>query len=451
LDSRHAWAILDVINLHIMFSFLQRDLPAVGRVFYRGPIPPPIDQLTVFGESVTWTRIPPSPEQLWAVEATHPVWGAADIACDRRVMPFPEDLIEHVAALSEDEKARARLGNTAVAVRVHTHQKHVLRDRKRLLFWLRALMQSDGAIAVDGGSTLLWSHAMLDDELAHNADLDIESLYAIHAVEDPRDAHRATWLHTHGLEALGAFDVDVLEPSPTLVANCSDPLRALAFAAAEGTIDIDTDRFGLAHPGGDVRLVPVERFHAQASPEHQKLRDLDSAHSGRRAVLCEPVGGLLSRWRTRPVPSRFLSRPVDDRIVFPFSTAATTLMSERARQTLGVFRDLQEEFASLDLPKVVKLAYEVEGGGPDNREHLWFEVHHISNDKVEATLVNTPHRVAGLTAGQRGEHDLERLTDWAIMSPEGPMTPRNISAARRLRETRTMWQARIDAARHDGA
>jgi hypothetical protein len=214
-----------------MFSFLQRDLPAVGRVFYRGPIPPPIDQLTVFGASVTWTRIPPSPEQVWAGEATHPVWGAADIACDRRVMPFPEDLIEHVAALSEDEKARARLGNTAVAVRVHTHQKHVLRDRKRLLFWLRALMQSDGAIAVDGGSTLLWSHAMLDDELAHNA----------------------------------------------------------------------------------------------------------------------------------------------------------------------------------------------------------------------------PHRVAGLTAGQRGEHDLERLTDWAMMSPEGPMTPRNISAARRLRETRTMWQARIDAARHDGA
>jgi hypothetical protein len=291
---------------------------------------------------------------------------------------------------------------------------------------------------------------MLDDELAHNADVDIESLYAIHAVQDPRDAHRASWLHTHGLEALDAFDVDVLEPSPTLVASCSDAFRALAFAAVEGTIDIDTDRFELAHPGGDVRLVPVERFHAQASPEHQKLRDLDS-HSGRRAVLCEPAGGFLSRWRARPVPSRFLSGLNDDRIVFPFSTAATTLMSERARQTLGVFRDLQAEFASLNLPKLVKLGYEVEGGGPDNREHLWFEVHRLSNDKVEATLVNTPHRVPRLTAGQRGEYDLDRLTDWTIISPEGPMTPRNISAGRRLRETRSIWQARIDAASRGGA
>ena len=110
-----------MINIHGMFSFLQRDLPAVGRVLYPGAIPPPLDQLTMFGAPVTWTRIPPSPEQLWAVEATHPVWGAADIACDRHVMPFPEDLIDHVVALSKEEKARARLGNTAVAVRLHTH------------------------------------------------------------------------------------------------------------------------------------------------------------------------------------------------------------------------------------------------------------------------------------------------------------------------------------------
>jgi hypothetical protein len=51
-----------------MFSFLQRDLPAaVGRVFYPGAIPPPLDQLSVFGAPVTWTQMPASPEQLWSV------------------------------------------------------------------------------------------------------------------------------------------------------------------------------------------------------------------------------------------------------------------------------------------------------------------------------------------------------------------------------------------------
>lgn len=119
-------------------------------------------------------------------------------------------------------------------------------------------------------------------------------------------------------------------------------------------------------------------------------------------------------------------------------------MSERARQTFAVFRELKREFASLDLPTMVKLGYEVEGGTPTDSEHLWFSVHQVRADKVDATLANAPHRVPSLTAGQRGEFGLERLTDWMILSPEGPMTPRNVSASRRLRANRSLWQARLD-------
>ena len=433
-----------------MFSFLQRDLPVAGYALFAGAIPPPLDTLSLFRVPVTWKTTAPASDQLWAVAATHPEWGTADVACERRPMPLPEAIVDHTLALSDSERARASLGQSAIAVRVRTHKESVLRSRKRLLFWLRALLQDDGVIAVDGTSKLLWSPAMLDDELAHGADLDIESLYTIHAVQDSRASGRVSWLHTHGLDALGAFDVDVLEPSPTFVECCGDALRALAYAALEGTIGPDTDRFQLAYPGGEVRLVSVGRFHSQASLEHQKLRDLE-AHDGRRAVLCEPVRGLLARWRTRPVPSRFLSRLTESSFVFPFSEEATALMSERARQTLGVFRDLGAEFESLGLPAVVKLGYQTDGGGQTEREHLWFEVHRVTGDSVEATLVNTPHSVSGLTMGQRGEHGLDRLTDWTIVSPEGSMTPRNISAARRLRDTRAVWQARIDAAKEGGA
>ena len=334
-----------------MFSFLQRDLPAAGRVLYPGAIGPPLEQLSALSEPVTSRRTTPSPDQVWAIAATHPLWGAADIACLRQPMPVPAELIDHTLSLSDEEKARARMGEIAVAVHVSGQQKNILRDRKRLLCWLRALMQADGAVAIDDGSTLFWSQAMLDDELAHDADLDIESLYTIHAVQDSQDPTRVEWLHTHGLEELRAFDVDVLQPSPVFVANCSDPIRALAFAALEGTIAPDVDRFPLAHPGGDVRLVPVERFQAEAAPEHRKLRTPDPVHSGPRAVLCEPVGGLFGRWRARPTPSRFLSRLATEGLVIPFSTSATELMSERARQTLGVFGHLKEEFESLVFPR----------------------------------------------------------------------------------------------------
>lgn len=181
-----------------MFSFLHRDLPAVGRVVYPGALPPPFERLTAFQGPVTWTSIEPAPSQVWAVEANHPVWGAADIASERDRTPLPEALIDHSPALTEAEKSRARFGQATIAVRIRTHEKRVLRDRKRLLFWLRALMQPDGAVAIDGGSTILWSAAMLDDELAHDADLDIEALYAIHAVRHPDREGEASWIHTHG-------------------------------------------------------------------------------------------------------------------------------------------------------------------------------------------------------------------------------------------------------------
>jgi uncharacterized protein YegJ (DUF2314 family) len=424
-----------------MFSFLRREVPAMGRVLYPGAVPLPSDQLTVFRDpSVKWTTVAATQEQLWAIQASHDAWGKADIVCERRPAPLPESMIDHAHHLSGAEKARARLGESTIAVRVHAQQASMLRDRKRLLFWLRALMQADGVLAVDAQSWLLWSPAMLDDELSHGADLDVEALYTIHAVYEADDRERVTWMHTHGLAALGAFDVDILQPTPSVVFNANDVFRALAFAALEGKIGPDTRRFTLAMPGGDVRLVPVDQFHAQAAESDTCLRELDESHGPPRAVLCDPAGGLFGRWRTRPVPSRFLSRLHSDNLAFAFSTEATALTAERARQTIAVFRALSAEFAELEVKAIVKLAYEIDGD-PTSREHLWFEVHGVGEHTIDATLVSAPHRIAAMQAGQRDDYPLDRLTDWTILSPFGRMTPRDISAARLLREKRAEAEA----------
>ena len=67
------------------------------------------------------------------------------------------------------------------------------------------------------------------------------------------------------------------------------------------------------------------------------------------------------------------------------------------------------------------------------REHLWFEVHDVRDDQVDATLVNEPYDVARLRQGDRGAHDVERITDWLIPTPFGLITPRSQVAARRVR------------------
>ena len=72
---------------------------------------------------------------------------------------------------------------------------------------------------------------------------------------------------------------------------------------------------------------------------------------------------------------------------------------------------------------------------PTGREHLWFEVHGFDGDRVDATLINQPFDVPSLEQKARGWHAVADVSDWMVMSPAGPMTPRNLSAARRLRES----------------
>ena len=419
-----------------MWPFLDKPTVHTGNVFYRGPIAPPVEQVLALGAGdVTATRAdaPKGFAAAWAVRLTHPAWGEALIVAPREpAIPHADVIRWGTPGLTDAERELLGRAEVALMVEAKTPERNVLRARKHLLRWLHLLMSLDGLAAVDMASDLFWSPAMLADELAHDADLDVEALYTIHAIygEDaPEPVHH--WLHTHGLEALGAFDIDVVRPSPVLVQNVGDPLRALAFAALEGNITPTSEYFQLGNPGGMVDLVPADAFNAKAAPEDAKLRSHDEFHSGRRAVVCEPRG-LFGLFRKRPVPSRFLST-VEGNFVINFSTQATEQMAARARQTMGVFQGLLDEFGP-DLPNGLKIGYPTESD-PTGKEHLWFEVHGFDGERVDATLMNEPFDVPSLEQGLRGWHPIAEVTDWIVASPAGQMSPRNLSAARRLRES----------------
>ena len=420
-----------------MWPFLDKPVVQVGDVCFRGPIAPAVDQvlaLATRGVTAGLADVPAGLDSPWAVRLAHPTWGDAIITAPRHA-PVPDaDVIRWgTPALTDGERDAVSRAEVALLVQATTPERSVLRARKYLLRWLHLLMELDGLVAIDHASGVFWSQAMLDDELAHDADLDVEALYTIHAIHDDGGADPAVdWLHTHGLAELGAFDVDIVRPSRLLVQNAGDPLRALAFAALEGSVTPSTEYFTLGNPAGVVDLVPADTFNANAAPEDARLRTHDEFHTGRRAVVCEPRG-LFSLFRRRPIPSRFLSN-VNGNFVVNFSTASSQLMAARARQTSDVFQALLAEFGPGGLPNGLKIGYAT-ASDPTGREHLWFEVHGFEGDRVDATLMNQPFDVPSLQQGQRGWHALADVSDWIVSSPAGPMTPRNLSAARRLRES----------------
>ena len=88
------------------------------------------------------------------------------------------------------------------------------------------------------------------------------------------------------------------------------------------------------------------------------------------------------------------------------------------------------------------LGYLIDDSQSD-REHLWFEVHGLSASHIDATLLNSPFKIARMRAGERADHSYELLSDWTIVTPFGQLTPRNLELARALRESKPKIMAAL--------
>lgn len=433
-----------------MLDFLRRDQPAEAVIYFPGSAPPPVDafaRLRSDGYELTERR---SDEALWLLELRHPVHGDAQLACFRGA-PTVDDGIRYAGNITDGERAAAMGAASAVWLRTPARRKQVLRDRKVLLRIARDVLGDDGVMVLDMGAELPWSRASLDDELAHDADLDIEALYCIHNVLDDQepDPEQAPvrWTHTHGLEQLGRFDIDIVAPDRTFADTCGEMLRAISMMILDGSVGPDEGRFWFGGPGGEARFVPAPDFDRHADPEFVALRDADD-HGDRRSVMCEPVGRRILGFGRgdRPEPLRFARRPPPDQFVVYFPEAMTTLTAERAKATIHLFRSLMAEFAEFELPAIVKLGHPTSDG---SREHLWFTAHEVGSETIDGTLENQPFAV-DLRPGDRAHHPIELLTDWMLMTPFGSITPRSMSAARMLREHAPEVRAMLAAARAEG-
>lgn len=429
-----------------MIELFKSDRPSDGVVHFRGQLPTrPAEYDFLRAQRIDIEPITSGDDSHWAMRLRHPTWGTAEVVCPREAAPELPHL-DHVPGLDDEERAAIRASRSSVLVRVPAKQKTVLRDRKTLLRFMGALMGDDGVGAIDAQSMLVWTRRALDDELAHDADLDVQALYCVHAVkaadgpservakgeDEGEDEPPCKWLHTHGLAELGAFDFDVLRPSPDVVEVGSDVLRAVAFAIVEKKIGPSESEFLIAHPDGVVRLVPAAEFMRTAPRELVELRAMDDdSHDRNRSVLCEPAArGLRSLFAKKSVmPSRFLSREIPEQFAAMFTEAATELMAQRAQKTMGVFEKVAAELAEYKLPALAKIGYPTDGGAQGEvggHEHLWFEVHGFRPGAIDGTLMNQPFNIAAMNEGDRGWHDVENLSDWSIMSPMGAISPRNM-------------------------
>jgi uncharacterized protein YegJ (DUF2314 family) len=425
-----------------VFSFLNKNLDMMGSVFFRGTMQPRLEEFDDLRERgfeiVDRDR---SEGGGWLMQLSHRAIGEATVICMPDPMLPPKILIQMDPWLSPREAEAVAACGSMVSVKMSGRKKNILSDRKLLLKMLAALMGRDGVACLDHLAERFWSRTELKDELSHGADLDIGSLYTTHMVAADGDYSEdeeapIQWYHSHGLASLGLWDFDIIAPGDPYHAGFFDHGRVLAFGMLAGD----------AKPGatysitsrGTVTLVDAKQFQSKASGKWTGMRDDDEDHRDRRVVLCEP-GGTLSRLLGRGIePSRWLRKELDESSMHQFTTEASQLMADRARNTFSQLKKIEEETRELERMVLVKIGYKIDGAEADDTasEYMWHEVHGFGDETVDATLLNQPHAVSGVNQGDRREHGLEELSDWSIMSPLGMMTPRYQTPLRVFRENR---------------
>jgi len=442
-----------------MFSWLKRDIECSGTVFFRGTLSPRLEEFTQFNiKGLKITKRPPVDNAAWSADLEFAGIKATLIAL-KEFSPVPEELLAFDPRLTDEDRAAARSAGTWVSVMCSGTRQNVLRDRKIMLRFLRLVMGEDGLIALDHTGEKFWSREMLDDELQHDADLDIDSIFITHCIyadgDEDKEEKRTEWLHTHGLDKVGGIDFDVLNPAPALMENGYDTIRALAYGSLEHGAKLKGDVVPLYAPGAPVQLVPVEEFNARCPESLRAMRGdpRDEVHNKNRVICCDVVKKRLFGLLPAAVrPHRGLQTVDGERMVAHFPNAATELMADRARKTFALFRKFREEFADLEAMPIVKLGFAVDGAtAPDQREHMWFEVHELGDDSVDATLRCQPYNISSMKDGDRGWHGIDKLTDWTLITPAGWLTPRNLSTARILRKNRDTIRTVLDEVKKKAA
>jgi len=321
-----------------------------------------------------------------------------------------------VGLLSEAEVAEAKDSDFCVVVSMRFGDQP-LWDYRTQLEVLGALAP-EASLVVDANACAVRPAAWLQEVRRTQTPPSPTSLYSVHCVGDDDGP---LWMHTHGLRRCGAIELELLDvPHVGL-----RPMAQLMEAVAAMFIELGPPPPGESFCAGkdlDLYWTPWKKALAKRRVKGPGGDDdRDRLHGGESGVLWMPKK---KGWRKGCCPSAYLPVLEGNPMLY-VSNMETERMALLAAERLPRFIAAMAKKAGEEGWRfLVKLGYEVDEG--EGREHLWFDVHGVEGDEVDATLLNAPYYVGALKEGARSRHDLHRLSDWIICSPEGSYNPDTI-------------------------
>ena len=117
---------------------------------------------------------------------------------------------------------------------------------------------------------------------------------------------------------------------------------------------------------------------------------------------------------------------LSDNVLMMYSNEETFRMSALAKERLHYFTNAIKNEETEGIMKIgleVDEEYKQEEGF---REHIWFHIKEINGSKAQAVLTQEPYYIKDLHEDAEMEVDLNDLTDWILLTPEGSVTPDSV-------------------------
>lgn len=303
----------------------------------------------------------------------------------------------------------------------------------------------DASLAIDFMSYRLLSAKWLSMTAKSAIPPSPDYLYTLHGVYDEgsEDGSRRYWFHTHGLHRCGSVELEMLnfkqgaEQMNTLI-NMTVK-KFLSHPAKE------KERFTIGYDGMGINLCWLRWEEALKDLPENILggaSDRDEADN----VHAEPSGILFAVEDGNMISPEIYASTLAENPIYYITNEETERMSALAKERFSSFEKVFEKehkkpekksflkniFGSKKEEEpgwtfLVKLGLTVDNPeAGSEKEHLWYEVQGIENDKIEGKLLNQPYWISNLNEGDIKSYPLDLLTDWLIYSPDNTFTTDSI-------------------------
>ncbi len=235
------------------------------------------------------------------------------------------------------------------------------------------------------------------------------------------------WLHTHGLNRCGLYELEILRSDAENSNSHYNVIATLASHMLDHESEPPTPCEGV-YIGMLSDQTPIVATHiswTKGLKEYPSrtlggVNDRKEGHNGHTALVflytCEKdeINGIMHK------VSEYDGRWEDNPIFF-ISSVETNRMSCLAQERFGIVSYMSRKD---DCHILVKIGLETDTPSTDDeREHIWFELIESDGDRFKARLIQEPYNVSGMHEGDEGWYEKKDVTDWHIYIDKFAVTP----------------------------